>query len=85
MKEYIEKNKNYFLIQNQKELEIELCKKYLNDTDYAIIKIYETAMQGGSILEMLKEYNDVLLKREEARKQINELENRGFTVENIKN
>lgn len=74
MKEYIEKNKNYFLIQNQKELEIELCKKYLNDTDYAIIKMYETAMQGGSILEMLKEYKQILINREEARRLINELE-----------
>ena len=75
MKEYIEKNKNYFLIQNQKELEIELCKKYLNDTDYAIIKMYETVVQGGNIIEMLKEYKEVLINRAEARKQINELEN----------
>lgn len=75
MKDYIEKNKNYFLIQNQKELEIELCKKYLNDTDYAIIKMYEEVVQGGSIIEMLKEYKEVLAKRKEARKQINELEN----------
>ena len=31
-------------------------------------------VQGGSILEMLKEYKEVLSKRAEARKQINELE-----------
>ena len=50
------------------------CKQYLQDTDYVVIKMYETAMQGGSILEMLKEYKEILMQREEARKQINELE-----------
>lgn len=85
MEEYIEKHKRYFLITDEKELKIELCKKYLKETDYAIIKMYETAMQGGSILEMLKEYTEVLSNRVEARRLINELENRGFTVENIKN
>jgi hypothetical protein len=74
MKDYIEKNKNYFLINDEKELKIELCKKYLNDTDYAIIKMYEEVVQGGSIIEMLKEYKEVLSKRKEARQLINELE-----------
>ena len=49
-------------------------KKYLNDTDYAIIKMYEEVVQGGSIIEMLKEYKEVLSKRKEARQLINELE-----------
>lgn len=75
MEEYIEKHKRYFLITDEKELKIELCKKYLKDTDYVVIKMYETAMQGGSILEMLKEYKEILSNRKEARKQINELEN----------
>lgn len=52
----------------------EFYKQYLQDTDYIIIKMYEKAMQGGSILEMLKEYKQILINREEARKQINELE-----------
>ena len=50
-------------------------KQYLNDTDYAIIKMYETTLQGGNIIEMVKEYKEVLSKRAEARTSINELEN----------
>ena len=34
-----------------------------------------TIVQGGSIIEMLKEYKKVLSQREEARTRINELEN----------
>ena len=49
-------------------------KEYLRKTDYTIIKMYETVVQGGSIIEMLKEYKEVLSKRAEARKLINELE-----------
>ena len=49
-------------------------KQYLRETDYVIIKMYETVVQGGSIIEMQKEYKEVLSKREEARKKINELE-----------
>ena len=47
---------------------------YLRETDYVIIKMYETVIQGGSIIEMLKEYKEVLTKRKEARALINELE-----------
>lgn len=54
--------------------EVEKKKMYLRETDYIIIKMYETVIQGGSIIEMLKEYKEVLSKRAEARKQINELE-----------
>jgi hypothetical protein len=64
-------NDKYDNIEEYKKLKL---KEYLKDTDYCIIKIYETAMQGGSILEMLKEYKEILMQREEARKQINELE-----------
>lgn len=52
----------------------EFYKQYLQDTDYIIIKLYEKAIQGGNIIELLKEYKEILLKREEARKLINELE-----------
>ena len=55
--------------------EIEKKKMYLRETDYIIIKMYETVVQGGSIIEMLKEYKEVLTKRKEARALINELEN----------
>ena len=54
--------------------EIEKKKMYLRETDYVIIKMYETVVKGGSIIEMLKEYKEVLSKREEARKKINKLE-----------
>ena len=53
---------------------IQDLKNYLNDTDYAIIKMYEEVVQGGSIIEMLKEYKEVLSNRKEARRLINELE-----------
>ena len=55
--------------------EIEKKKMYLRETDYVVIKMYETVAQGGSIIEMLKEYKEVLSKRKEARALINELEN----------
>ena len=67
------------------DYKIQELKQYLQDTDYIIIKMYEKAIQGGNVIELLKECKEILSKREEARKQINELENRGFTVENIKN
>ena len=56
------------------EMFINEYKEYLRKTDYAIIKMYETVAQGGSIIEMLKEYKEVLSKRKEARTLINELE-----------
>ena len=54
--------------------EVEKMKMYLRETDYVIIKMYETVVQGGSILEMLKEYKQILINREDARRLINELE-----------
>ena len=54
--------------------EVEKKKMYLRETDYIIIKMYETVIQGGSVIEMIKEYKEVLSKRAEARKKINELE-----------
>ena len=56
--------------------EIEKKKMYLRETDYVIIKMYETVIQGGSIIEMLKEYKEVLTQRTKARARINELEER---------
>ena len=56
------------------EMFINEYKEYLRETDYIVIKMYETVAQGGSIIEMLKEYKEVLSKRKEARTLINELE-----------
>lgn len=64
---------------------IQELKDFLSQTDYIVIKLYEKTLLGGSIISMIQEYTSVLKEREEARKQINELENRGFTIENIKN
>ena len=55
-------------------LRVMYCRQYLNNTDYTIVKMYENVIQGGSIIEMLKEYKEVLAKRKEARRLINELE-----------
>lgn len=54
---------NYFKIHK--------IKKYLQDTDYIIIKMYETAIQGCSIIEMIKDYKEILSKKSEARILIN--------------
>ena len=64
-------NDRYSSIEKYEMLKL---KEYLRDTDYCVIKMYETVVQGGSILEMLKEYKEILSKRAEARKLINELE-----------
>lgn len=69
--EYI--NAKYTSIEKYEMLKL---KEYLRDTDYCVIKMYETVVQGGSILEMLKEYKEVLTQRTKARARINELENK---------
>ena len=63
-------NDKYDSIEEYEKLKL---KEYLKETDYAIIKMYETVVQGGSIIEMLKEYKEVLANRKEARARINEL------------
>ena len=67
--EYI--NAKYTSIEKYEMLKL---KEYLRDTDYCVIKMYETVVQGGSILEMLKEYKEVLAQRTKTRARINELE-----------
>ena len=74
MEEYIKENLYKYAYYNEVKAKEILLKEYLRDTDYCVIKMYETVAQGGSIIEMLKEYKEVLSKREEARKKINELE-----------
>ena len=67
-------NRYIVLHEDTNEIRIAAYKKYLEETDYAIIKLYETVVQGGSIIEMLREYKEVLANRKEAREKINELE-----------
>lgn len=59
----------------QKKWEIKKLKRYLNDTDYVITKLNEAKIEDEELFNSLKiEYNEVLTKRKEARKRINELE-----------
>ena len=59
----------------QKEWEIKKLKRYLSDTDYVITKLNEAKIEDEELFNSLKiEYNEVLTKRKEARKRINELE-----------
>lgn len=54
-----------------------LCKlkAYLNDTDYVITKLNELKLEDeDEYNEMKTKYADILAKRKECRKQINELE-----------
>ena len=48
-----------------------MAQKYLNDTDYIIIKIKEYEMLDKQVEE---DYTEILEKREEARKFLRELE-----------
>lgn len=55
--------------------EINTLKAYLSDTDYVISKLNELKLEDdGEYESARKEYSDVLAKRKEARKRINELE-----------
>ena len=74
MEEYIKENLYKYAYYDEVKAKEILLKEYLRDTDYCVIKMYETVAQGGSIIEMLKEYKEVLSKRKEARALINELE-----------
>ena len=74
MEEYIKENLYKYAYYDEVKAKEILLKEYLRDTDYCVIKMYETVAQGGSIIEMLKEYKEVLSKRKEARTLINELE-----------
>ena len=65
---------NIEIFGDTKVTKINACKEFLNQTDYAVIKMYETVIQGGSIEDMQKEYEEVLNNRADARALINELE-----------
>lgn len=75
MQEYLDKYYNDYLVMCETDIKTKefIYKQYLNETDYVVIKMYEAAVQGGSILKMLEEYKQVLINRKEAREQINKL------------
>lgn len=52
--------------------EIAELKAYLENTDYVIIKLAETTDESEK-QEMLAKYDEVIIKRKEARQRINEL------------
>lgn len=63
-------------ISNKNQKEIEELKQYLNETDYVITKLNELKLEDEDEYEKAKtEYAEILTKRKEARKKINELEN----------
>lgn len=68
LEEFLNKYKDYPIGEK------EYYEQYLKETDYVVIKLYEKVVQGGNIIELLKECKEILSKREEARKKINELE-----------
>ena len=58
----------------QKLIEIQKCKVYLSSTDYVISKLNEAKIESEEEYQNLKEkYQEILVKRAEARKRINEL------------
>ncbi|RNF52994.1 hypothetical protein EBI00_02520 [Marinomonas hwangdonensis] len=50
------------------------AKSYLSKTDWIIAKIAEANVTGGDVTPLTQQYADELVKREEARTTINELE-----------
>ena len=62
------------LLKINANIKIQELKKFLSDTDYVVIKLYEKTLFGDSIISMMQEYSSVLKEREAARKEINKLE-----------
>lgn len=60
----------------EKAKKIAEYKKYLQDTDYIVLKIGEYLADGNTeaVTEIKTEYSEQLAKRKEARDKINELE-----------
>jgi len=53
---------------------ITTSKIYLTSTDWVVVKINESSIQGEDITDLLTKYADVLTARIEARDNINSLE-----------
>lgn len=58
----------------EKTRQINACKKYLQDTDYIVLKIAELMSEGGDTTTLRAEYAEQLTLRQECRDKINELE-----------
>ena len=60
----------------EKERQIATYKKYLQDTDYIVLKMGECLADGNTeaVAAIKTEYAEQLAKRKEARDKINELE-----------
>lgn len=61
-------------VAQEKARKIAEYKKYLQDTDYIVLKIAEAQSEGGDIAALRTDYAEQLAKRKEARNKINELE-----------
>lgn len=61
-------------VAQEKARKIAEYKKYLEDTDYIVLKIAEAQSEGGDIAALRTEYVEQLAKRKEERNKINELE-----------
>lgn len=66
-----EEFKNY-----QKRIEISKYQRYLSDTDYVVAKLQESMVEDTDedYQKMRNKYSEILEKRKQARKRINELE-----------
>lgn len=56
----------------EKKAALDEAQKYLDDTDYVVVKAYEYKITGT---ELDQDYSDVFAKREEARETIRRLKN----------
>ena len=61
-------------VAQEKTRQINACKKYLQDTDYIVLKIAELMSKGGNTTTLRAEYTEQLKLRQECRDKINELE-----------
>ena len=73
------RNKRYEPTEEQKAAQekarkIAEYKKYLDNTDYIVLKIAEAQSEGNDIAALRMEYAEQLAKRKEARSEINKLE-----------
>ena len=59
---------------NEATIAIGNAKRYLADTDYVVIKIYEAKISGEDTLRLETEYADVLAERKRVRATIDGLE-----------
>lgn len=61
-------------VAQEKTRQINACKKYLEDTDYIVLKIAELMSEGSDTTALRTEYAEQLKLRQECRDKINKLE-----------